>query len=468
MMNGNVKYTAKMAAVAVITGLVILMGSCATSSAPGPKPVSGAPAENKAAASAEAVKVSDSPMYYGTGSGSSQSAAINAAKLAAVKKAVNDVLGIASSMANREVLEEKVYGKVNVNALVYAESLDIISRSSDNGQYTVTAGVRINLPALADVLRGADIYGGQILPQGGKVALPDQQPVPGTGSSTGTASSGKSAGDSGSVAQENVNVSPDEAALINSIVNNLTYMVYYDEKTVSDPFIAKTAVGMANKYLSQKGMEYVDLEQIERIKKDQAAAYEAETGQSVSMLQWIAGKLNADIYIEISVDVNATTKDGKYYGSASVSLKNFDSSTGAGRGTAFYQTVPPAMSLVSEADAINNAVASATYHAIAKAVQQAELYTKKELVQGIRYSLVIQNTPDSKLMRTFMKKLEKKVKSVKRLSASSEETKYEVRLIGRMEDLEDIVYDVAESIPGLDGISLVYQRGNSITFDSGL
>ncbi len=466
-MNRNVRYFAKIAAVAVIAGLVILMGSCAASSASGPKTAAGSPAEKKTAASAEASKVSDSPLYYGTGSGSSQSAAINAAKLDAVKKAVNDVLGVASSMANREALENKVYGKVNVNALVYAESLDIISRSSDNGQYTVTAGVRINLPALADVLRGADIYGGQILPQGGKVALPDQKPVLETGKTSEASSAGKGGGGS-SVSSVNENVSPDEAALINSIVNNLTYMVYYDEKTVSDPFIAKTAVGMANKYLAQKGMEYVDLEQIERIKKDQAAAYEAETGQSVSMIQWIAGKLNADIYIEVSVDVNSTTKDGKYYGSASVSLKNFDSSTGAGRGTAFYQTVPPAMSLVSEADAINNAVASATYHAIEKAVQQAEIYTRKELVQGIRYSLVIQNTPDSKLMRTFMKKLERKVKSVKRLSASSEETKYEVRLIGKMEDLEDIVYDVAESIPGLDGISLVYQRGNSITFDSGL
>lgn len=57
---------------------------------------------------------------------------------------------------------------------------------------------------------------------------------------------------------------------------------------------------------------------------------------------------------------------------------------------------------------------------------------------------------------------------MRRISTSPEETKYEVRLIGRIEDLEDIVYDVAESISGFEGISLVYQRGNSITFDSGL
>lgn len=186
------------------------------------------------------------------------------------------------------------------------------------------------------------------------------------------------------------------------------------------------------------------------------------------MIQWIAGKLNADIYIEVSVDTNSSTKGGKYYGSASVSLKNYDSSTGSGRGTAFYQTIPPALSMVSEADAVNNAVASATYNAIRKAVQQAQGYTEKELVNGLKYDLVIQNTPDSRLMRDFMKKLQRKVKSVKRISTSSEETKYEVRIIGRIEDLEDIVYDTADSIPGMEGLALVYQRGSSITFDSGM
>lgn len=448
--------------------LILFSASCVSTPAPGGSGTQG---------SAPVKKVSDSPLYYGSGEGSTQSAAINSAKLNAVKKAVNDALGVASSMANREVLEDKVYGKVSVNALVYNDTLNIIDKSSDGGTYTVTAGIRINLPAVADVLRAADIYGGIILPQGGDVALADQ-PVPeglgkaaeekqtaeSSGSSTAAADTGKEAVSSGTEGK----VNPEEARLIKDIIDNLTYMVYYDDKTGIDPFIAKTAVGMANKYLSQNGMEYVDLEQIERIKKDQAAAFEEETGRSISMIQWIAGKLNADIYVEVSVDTNSSTKGGKYYGSASVSLKNFDSSTGAGRGTAFYQTVPPALSMVSEADAVNNAVASATYNAIKKAVEQAEVYTEKELSRGIRYDLVIQNTSDSKLMRSFMKKLERKVKSVRRVSTSPEETKYEVRLIGRIEDLEDIVYDTAESIPGMDGISLVYQRGNSITFDSGL
>ncbi len=449
--------------------LIIFISACATVPSGG---------VNTSAGGSESI--SASPMYYGSGEGSTQSGAINSAKLNAVKKAVADALGTASSTANREVLEDKIYGKINVNALVYNDTLKIIDSSSEGGEYTVTAGVRINLPAVAAALRGEEIYGGIITPGGGDVALPDQAPPAGSpppsgsagkqpaSASAGSGSGTQSASTEDAASDASAQVNPEEAAVIKGIIDNLTYMVYYDESAVTDPFIARTAVGMANKFLAENGMEYVDLEQIERIKKDQAAAYEEETGQSISMIQWIAGKLNADIYIEVSVDTNSNSKGGKYYGSASVSLKNFDSSTGAGRGTAFYQTVPPAMSLVSEADAVNNAVASATYNAIKKAVQQAEVYTRKELVKGIKYDLVIQNTPDSRLMRDFMKKLQRKVKSVRRISASGEETKYEVRIIGRISDLEDIVYDTAESIPGMDGIALVYQRGSSITFDSGM
>ncbi len=459
-----------------ITALIVilLLSACATA----PYGGSAGSAGKKGSAAGGAESISASPMYYGSGEGSTQSGAINSAKLSAVKKAVSDALGTASAMANREKLEDEVYGKVNVNALVYNDTLEILDRSSDGGQYVVTLGVKINLPAVADVLRGADIYGGIITPQGGDVALPDQEtpvvkapaasneatPAPAAGNAAASGSTEVSSAGSEAAAA----VDPAQAALIREIIDNLTYMVYYDESSGVDPFIAKAAVGMANKFLSENGMEYVDLEQIERIKKDQAAAYEDETGESISMIQWIAGKLNADIYIEVSVDTNSSTKGGKYYGSASVSLKNYDSSTGAGRGTAFYQTIPPALSMVSEADAVNNAVASATYNAIKKAVQQAKGYTEKELVNGLKYDLVIQNTPDSRLMRDFMKKLQRKVTSVKRISTSSEETKYEVRIIGRIEDLEDIVYDTADSIPGMEGIALVYQRGSSITFDSGM
>jgi len=416
--------------------------------------------------------LSASPVYYATGSASSQSASFNDAKMNAVKKAASDALGIASSSANRDKLESKIYIVSNANAYVYNDTMEIIDRGDDNGNTTVSIGIRINLEALSNALRANDIYGNIILPQGGDVLLADMERPSFAPEPVVTEKKGSEETPVPAVVVESSEsstaVTPEEIALIDEIIGNLTFMVYYDEESATDPFLAKTAVGMANRYLSENRMEYVDLGQIEQIKKDQAAAYEDETGQAVSMIQWIAGKLNADIYIEIVVDANSNTKNNRYYGSASVSLKNFDASTASGRGSSFYQTVPPAMSTVSEDDALNNAVASATFNAIKKAVDQARSYTQKELTQGIKYDLVIQNTFDSRLMRNFMKKMERKVKSIKRISTSPEETKYDVRMIGQIEDLEDLVYDISEGLPGLEGISLVYQRGNSITFDSGL
>ena len=429
------------------------------------------------AAGAPSPEPTDSPMYYGTGSGSSQTAAMNRAKLNAVRKAVQDAVGAPTALAKQDQIESLFSEDTNANTLVYNESTEILDRSSENGSSTVTLGVRINLEAVANVLRGNDIYGNKVLPQGGEVTLLDQKPPAAFAKAEPEqkAAEGEQAAAAQPQAEEQPEsaaaekeIDPEQAQIINDIVDNLVYMVYYNEETEDDPFLAKTAVGMANKYLSQQSLDYVDMEQVERIKEDQMAAYEAETGQGVSILQWIAGKLNADIYIEVSVDAQTETNGGRYYGSASVSLKNFDASTGAGRGTAFYQTVPPAMSTVSVDDAVNNAVASATYKAMQEALKQAQNYTEKELRQGIKYQLVLQNTPDARAVRDFVKRMERQVEEIKRLSYSPEEAKYEVRLIGKITDLEDIVYDVSESVDGMRGMYLVYQRGNSITFDTGM
>jgi len=457
--------------IGLVVGIAFLF-SCAT--APGSPAGESARSEKKS----EPV-VSENPMYYGTGSGSSQTAAMNTAKMNAVRKAVQDAVGVPTAMAKQSQIEQIFPDQGNANSFVISSSAEILDRSGQEGSYTVTLGVRVNLEAVGNILRANDIYGNQVLPQGGRIALADQQPPSFAAPQPVEQGVSQSGGEGGAtsaqpqktvaaVQSQEVPIDPEKAAIVQNIVNNLAYMVYYNEETIADPFLAKTAVGMANKFLSQQGLDYVDLEQIERIKEDQMAAYEAETGQGVSIIQWIAGKLNADIYIEVSLDTEEEERSGRYYGSASVSLKNFDSSTGSGRGTAFYQTVPPAMSTVSSEDAVNNAVASATYRAMEEALKQAQVYTEKELRQGLQYQLVLQNTPDARTMRDFAKKMERKVEEIKRLSYSPAETTYEIRLIGEISDLEDLVYDISESVNGLEGLFLVYQRGNSITFDTGM
>jgi hypothetical protein len=447
---------------------ILFLSGCVT-----PGPGAGRAPERAAEQPAEG---SQTPMYYGTGSGSTQTAAMNTAKMRAVRKAVQDAVGPATAAAKKGQIDELFPVNENANPYVLSNTMKVIDRSSAEGSYTVTLGIRVNLEPVARVLRGNGVYGGKVTPQGGVVKLPDQQAPAVAGAATQEQADEEAAGEGTdtamaedpAAAEERKPVDPEQARIIRDIVDNMTYMVYFNEETEDDPFLARTAVGMANKFLSQQGMQYVDMDQIERIKEDQTAAYEEETGQAVSIIQWIAGKLNADIYIEVSVDSNTEQRDGKYYASASVSLKNFDASTGTGRGTAFYQTIPPAMSRVSTEDALNNAVASATYKAMEEAIKQAENFTQRELRQGIKYQLVVQNSFDSRVMRSFADRLERKVQSVRRVSYSPEETIYEVRLIGRITDLEDVIYDTAETVDGLEGMYLVYQRGNSITFNSGM
>jgi hypothetical protein len=458
----NKKNMVTLAGIVLVTILLLLATGCASTGGSAAAPAAPKPSASPTAA----------PMYYGSGSGSSQTDAINQAKVAASRKAAQDLLGIAAATAKRDEVEAALFARGNINALVYNDSMSILDRGGSDGSFSATIGIKINLESMANMLRGADIYGGQVLPQGGEVALVDQAPPAIAEAAAETPAADEKVAAAEAPAPEPApapaEVDPQEAALIQEIISKLSYMVYYDEDNVTDPFLATTAVGMANRYLAQNGMNYVDLEQIERLKRDQEVAYEAETGQAISMIQWIAGKLNADIYIEVAVDANSETRNNRYYGSATVNLKNFDASTGTGRGTAFYQTVPPAMSTVSEKDALNNAVASATFNAIKSAIEQAQLYTQQELSQGILYTLVIQNTPDSRMMRNFEQRLGRRAKSVRRLNYAPEESRYEVRMIGRITDLEDLIYDTTESVPGMESAFLVFQRGNSITFDTGL
>ena len=90
------------------------------------------------------------------------------------------------------------------------------------------------------------------------------------------------------------------------------------------------------------------------------------------------------------------------------------------------------------------------------------------LGNGIKYEVIIQNTADSRLMSSFRRKLKRKVKDVETVNQSPEETKYYIYILGSIEDLVDEIYDVAETIPGLEGMDQLFLRGKSVTFDSGL
>ena len=427
---------------------------------------------------------SDTPVYYGQGMGASANGALNAAKAQVVRRAADRLLGTAPATANREELDSLFSGDNDMNMFIVRDSLELISRSGEGDRFSASIKVRVDLNSLSGFLKSKDIIGGQVLPQGGKLALADEQkpvwatqappvetPVkPAEKTDAGNRDSGKSSALVGvrPEAVDDSELSEEDLARVREYVENLSFVVYFDTETKTDPFLMKAAVSSANKYLGTQGYQFRDLEQVERVREDQERAYEEETGKSVSMLQWIAAKLKADIYIEIAASVSSNSENSKHYGSASVTLNIFESATGNGLGQAYYQTNPPAFSTVSESDALNNAIASAVYKAMPEGIRIAEAGFMKSVSKGIAYELVFINTPNSRLMREFVKKMERKTKSIERTSYSQDETRYTVKYIGTVEELEFLVYDTAELVPGLEGMTMVLQRGNSMTFETGM
>jgi len=262
-------------------------------------------------------------------------------------------------------------------------------------------------------------------------------------------------------------LTPEEEAYLNNYLARLQYMVYFDEKAGIDPQSAKTAVNQANRYLLEKlGLSVVDFDQIERNKKDQQAAYQSETGGSIDLIQYLAQKYNADVYVEISFSSTSSTSGGKFYATAQGSMKIYDTSTAQLLGSVAFQS-PQVMSTTSAESAVGNAVAASVWSAMPKMTDQTKMLVKNSLARGIRYEVVIQNTPDSRQISTLRRALAKLFREVEQVSYAPGETKLALYTFKTRDKVEDSFYDAADRA-GLKDLYLVYSRGKAFTFNSGM
>lgn len=295
-------------------------------------------------------------------------------------------------------------------------------------------------------------------------------PSPGASKTAAQASSSSTAQapSSDQPAQLSASLTPEEAAYLQSYLSRLNYMVYYNENARIDPALAKRAVTMANRYLIEKmGLSIVDFDQIEKNKKDQQAAYQSETGGSIGIIQYLAQKYNADIYVELDFTVATETRDSKYYATASGSMKIYDVSTASLLGSIVIASGGAAMSPSSADAAATNAVTAPIWQAMPKMIEQSKELIKNSLGRGIRYELILQKTPDSKAVSQFRRALAKKVREVEQVSYSAAATKLYVYTFQSADKVEDAVYAAAED-SGMPDINLIYSRGRSYTFDTGL
>lgn len=288
------------------------------------------------------------------------------------------------------------------------------------------------------------------------------------GAATGTATTSTASADTTDVPPPPPGVlTPEEEAYLNNYLARLQYMVYFDEKAGIDPQSAKTAVNQANRYLIEKlGLSVVDFDQIEKNKKDQQAAYQSETGGSIDLIQYLAQKYNADVYVEISFSSSSSASGGKYYATAQGSMKIYDTSTAQLLGSVAFQS-PQVMSTTSTESAVGNAVAASVWSAMPKMTDQTRMLVKNSLARGIRYEVVIQKTPDSRQISTLRRALAKVVREVEQVSYAPGETKLALYTFKSRDKVEDALYDAADRA-GMKDLYLVYSRGKAFTFNSGL
>ena len=260
----------------------------------------------------------------------------------------------------------------------------------------------------------------------------------------------------------------DEALFFQQYIDRLSYLVYYDESSGLDPQLAKAAVSQANRYLIEKqGLSPIDFEQIQRNKEDQMSAYRAETGGSIDIVTYIAQKLNADIYLEIDAKTTFGGGPGGWTGSAQGSMKIFDASTAVLLGSISFLS-PQTFSPVSPEAAMMNAITASVWQSMPKVTEQAKaLVGSATARRGVRYELVLQKTPDPKAISQFEKRLAQRVREVERLSYAPGESRFVLYAFLPASKIQDAIYDAA-AVSGFPDCYLLYMRGRSYTFNTGL
>jgi hypothetical protein len=434
-------------------------------------------------------------LYLGSGTGESLGEAINAAKMDAVQKAVVDLIGSQAEAAQAARLDEVLYSTRNPNAFVFNETMETLRRDGSliDGDLVYEIRIRVNVPAVRTTLEangiGASAGGGGVSTSD---AAGDGASTSGAAGAAESTARGSEAGTpaatepgaSGSAATESIpaveydEVTPDERRFIARYVDTMTYMVYFADGAAESAaravlgdesdgaFLMRTAVNQASGYLVNNGRVVVDADQVERLKEDQRLVYEEQSGQELSLLQWVARRLNADVYIELDSRISSRSSGTSHYATADVTLNMYETSTGQILGSVNRRS-QESFSRTGVQDAAANALQSTVFQAMPRAVEMAECQMEASLTRGIRYELTLQNPPDARSLSRFRSAMRDDVREIATVNQSPEEILFEVFVVGNTDDLVDLVFSVADRVAGFENINLVISRGRSLTFDVG-
>ncbi len=261
-------------------------------------------------------------------------------------------------------------------------------------------------------------------------------------------------------------ITPQEQQYLNVYLSRLKYLVTIKGDGLND-FQAKSVAAKANEFLLKQGYDVVQYEQLQKNLEDQRTAFESEVGEGMSLIQYVAQKLGADVYVELEAVPRPSSDGSKHYGSANFTAGIYDPSTAELLGSVTF-TSDRSFSTSSEDEAVMNALVAGTAQLMPRVVRDSVNTLKNRYANGIRYQVVIQKTPDSRLISTFRRNLRPRIKDIVMGPSAADQTTMDVYLFGSMADLEDACYAAFERTAGMESAYWVYTRGKAITFNSGM
>lgn len=426
----------KQCLISTLLAAVLLLAGCAST-----EPV-GEPAEPS--------------VYFGVGAGPAIGPALRSAKVDALRAAVIDEIGREAERAQYEHIAAVLYDVGSPDRYLDSGSMEILRRenrgSVDDPDLLVEIRVAVDRRGIRDILARNGI--GSEVPADAAAESDEDAASPG-----GSGARGRSR----SSAEEAV----PEDSFVARALDTMTMLVMEDpESQVAREYLSP-AVAQGNRYLLEAGYTVVDQGQMETLLRDRELVYEETTGTRASVLQWVAQRLNADVYVVVDLNTHGEIDGDDYYGNATINLTMYETSTGQLLGSVSrrsQRTYSPA----SLDDAVTNAVQSATYAAMERAEQQVRSGMAASFSRGIRYEVTIQRSLDSRVMRDFRSALRNDAEELVTEAQTAEETVYTIYFRGSLEELEDRIYEVAGDVAGLQDLYHVMTRGRNLVFNTGL
>jgi len=433
----------------IITCSILISISCV--SAPPPPKQDYSDSDEKA----REQELPDEMEISGGGQSPSLGGAMTQAKIEAVRKGVIEIIGDSKENSEKDKLSEVLYNSKHVSK--YVEMIERTRKDKIGDDYIYEGRYTVKLKAIGNTLKAHGIIGeGPITKiDVEKVVAEEMEDEP--------------------LKDEEIyeELTRKEEIFVKQYIDKISNLVFFSEDIDEDLDNIKGAITIANDYLISNGRTAIDFETAKKLKEDNITIYEEETGGEISITQWIAQKLNADVYIELYGKTEGKTEiGGKHYGTANVQMKAYESSTGELVGSVAYNQLDmkASFSKISQKAARLSAIQGVVYSKIMPQLfkQINENMVNKISKMGIRYEVIIQSPPNDRVMSKLWKKMVREIKSYDLVYQTEEEIKYNVYMIGNVEDVKNVFYDASESVSGLEEMYAVLVRGKTITFNSGL